>query len=144
MAAAERFVSFPLSPDRLGIWASAACFVHCLLSPILVSLSIVSAHLLPSEEHTHRALAVLITLLGTVALVRGLRRHRRWRVLVLMLIGLVILTGTAWFGDLLASHTQEVLLTLLGSCFMIVAHKLNHTFCHQCDCARPNPIPFKL
>ena len=121
-----------ISADKLGIWASALCFVHCTLSPLILSLSIVSAHFLPSEERTHRVLAIIITLLGAVALTNGFRRHRRWRVLFLMLAGLTCLIGTAWWGDHLATHAQEVLLTLIGSCLMVVAHGFNHTFCRQC------------
>lgn len=123
--------------DRLGIWASALCVVHCLLVPVLFSLSIVSAHLLPSEECTHRTLAMLITLLGAIALIRGLRKHRRWRVLFLMLTGLICLIGTAWFGERFGSHPREVFVTLIGSGFMIAAHRMNHTFCRDCGCADP-------
>jgi Mn2+/Fe2+ NRAMP family transporter len=50
--------------DRLGVWASVMCFVHCLATPVVLSLSAVYAHFLPSEEHTHRVLAVCITILG--------------------------------------------------------------------------------
>ncbi len=126
---------FSISADKLGVWASAACFVHCILSPVLLSLSIVSVHFLPSEERTHRFLALVVALLGAIALANGFRRHRRWRVLVLMIAGLSCLIGTAWWGDLLPTHSAEVLLTLFGSCFMIAAHRINHTFCRQCPCS---------
>jgi replication-associated recombination protein RarA len=45
-----------------------------------------------------------------------------------MLIGLISLIGTTWFGDRFVSHRQEVFVTLIGSGFMIAAHRLNHTF----------------
>jgi hypothetical protein len=74
--------------DRLGVWASAMCFVHCLVTPVVLSLSAVYAHFLPSEEHTHRVLAVCITILGAVALVLGYRRHNKKSIVALMMLRL--------------------------------------------------------
>lgn len=121
--------------DRLGIWTSALCLVHCLLTPVLLSLSAVMAHLLPAEESTHRTLAVLVALFGTCALVSGFRRHRRVAVILLMLGGLACIAGAAWCGDRLPSHADEVAITLCGSAMMIGAHRLNHTFCRSCACS---------
>ena len=124
-------------PDRLGIWASGLCVVHCLLTPLLLSASAVLAHLLPSEERVHRGLALFITLLGAVALLRGFRTHRRVRVLCLMTAGLAGIYYAAYAGDHLPSHAYEVAITLAGSVCMIAAHRLNHTFCKACACSRP-------
>lgn len=121
--------------DRLGIWASALCVVHCLLTPVLLSLSAVVAHLLPGEESTHRILAVLVATFGAVALLRGFRVHGRRRVIAMMASGLCCIAGAAWLGDRLPSHAWEVCITLLGSALMIGAHRLNHTFCRRCECA---------
>lgn len=121
--------------DRLGIWASALCVVHCLLTPVVLSLSAVAAHFLPGEESTHRSLSVLVALLGTVALVRGFRVHRHPSVITIMAGGMGCVAGAAWFGNSLPSHLWEVGLTFSGSALMIWAHRLNHTFCRQCKCA---------
>src|SRR5579863_6200660 len=71
----NRALTLPV--DQLGIWASGFCMVHCLLTPIVLSLSAVSAHFLPSEERTHRVLAVSIAFVGALALVKGYHNHRR-------------------------------------------------------------------
>jgi uncharacterized membrane protein YfcA len=110
--------------------------VHCLLTPIVLSLSAVSAHFLPSEERTHRVLAVSIAFVGALALVKGYRNHRRKCVPLLMAIGLAFISGGAWYGDHLPSHAAEVAITLIGSGFMIAAHRINHTFCRECRCSR--------
>lgn len=123
-------------PDRLGIWASALCMIHCVLTPVVLSLGAVSAHFLPSEERVHRALAVAIAAIGALALIRGVRIHRRRRVVALMAAGLGCIWGTAWWGDRLPSHAVEVSLTIFGSALMIASHRLNHTFCSDCSCAR--------
>jgi len=123
---------FTAAVDRVGVWASALCFVHCVATPVVLSLSAVSAHFLPSEEHTHRVMAVLVTALGAAALVGGYRRHKRRSILVLMIAGLALIFTGAWFGDCLPNHWAEVGITLAGSCLMIAAHRRNHTFCQRC------------
>ena len=123
------------SADRLGMWASTACVLHCMLTPALLSFSAVFAHLLPSEEHTHRFLAVAITAIGAISLLYGYRRHRRIVVPLLMAAGLVFIFAGAWWGDRLPSHRAEVAITMMGSALMITAHRMNHTFCRNCSCA---------
>ncbi len=118
--------------DRIGVYASVLCFIHCLATPIVLSLLAVYAHFLPSEEHTHRVLAVFVTMVGALAIVTGYRRHRRPMVLVLMAAGLGFIFAGAFFGDRLPSHWLEVLVTLAGSCCLIAAHRKNHTFCKNC------------
>jgi carbon starvation protein CstA len=118
--------------DRVGIVASALCFVHCVATPVVLSLSAVSSHFLPSEEHTHRVFAVFVTIVGALAIGFGFRRHRRKRVLAAALLGLLLIFSGAYFGDLLPSHACEVAITLAGSCCMIFAHRMNHTFCSNC------------
>ncbi|HEX4582325.1 MAG TPA: MerC domain-containing protein [Acidobacteriaceae bacterium] len=125
-----------LNPDRLGVFASLLCFFHCLLTPVLITMPAVFAHSLPSEERTHRFLAVVVASLGALALIRGFRTHGRKRIIGYMVAGLLCILLGAWFGDRLPSHRAEVMVTCLGSILMIVAHRLNHTFCRNCDCAR--------
>jgi hypothetical protein len=130
----DRVLTLPA--DQIGIWASGFCVVHCLLTPVVLSLSAVSAHFLPSEERTHRVLAVSIAFVGALALVKGYRNHRRKCVPLLMATGLVFIYGGDWYGDHLSSHAAEVAITLIGSGFMIAAHRINHTFCRECSCSR--------
>jgi hypothetical protein len=51
-AAANSGRSFTFPVDRIGVWTSTLCVIHCLLIPVVLSLSAVSAHFLPSEERT--------------------------------------------------------------------------------------------
>lgn len=121
--------------DRLGIYASVACVIHCLLTPVLLSFSVFLAHILPSEERTHRTLAVAIAGIGAMALFRGLRRHRRMVVVWLMAAGMTCIFLAAILGDRLRHHWMEVAITVAGSLAMVTAHRLNHTFCGSCACA---------
>ena len=128
-----------LRADRVGIVVSAACFVHCILTPIVLSVSAVSAHYLPSEERVHRTLAVSVAVIGGFAIITGYRKHRRSRVLLLISCGLLLIFGGAYWGDRLPSHSSEVIVTMMGSCLMISAHLINHTFCKNCDCCNEGP-----
>jgi uncharacterized membrane protein YfcA len=123
--------------DRLGIWASVACAIHCLLTPLLLSFSAVFVRLLPGEEAFHRKLAVIVASTAALALFYGFRKHRRVRVLLLMGAGLSLIIGTAWWGHLFPNHWLEVGVTICGSLLLITAHRLNHTFCKQCECVEP-------
>ena len=123
-------------PDRLGMWASTACVVHCLLTPVLLSMSAVVAHLLPSEERTHRSLAVLVAALGGIALVRGFRRHGKRTVLYQMAAGLACIGFAAFAGEAMPKPWMEIGITMVGSLLMIGAHRRNHTFCRECACAQ--------
>jgi peptidoglycan/LPS O-acetylase OafA/YrhL len=118
--------------DRIGMATSALCFIHCIAAPVVLSLSAVSSHFIPSEEHTHRLLAVFVTIVGAAAIGFGYRRHKRKRVLVGAFLGLALICSGAYFGDLLPSHGSEVAVTLAGSGCMIFAHCMNHTFCKNC------------
>lgn len=132
MTAEIKHAASPSLADRMGIWMSALCVVHCIGTPVLLSFSAVAAHFLPGEESTHRALATCVAALGAMALLRGFRLHGRKRILVCMALGLSLIFFGAWFGDSLPGHWYEVLVTVLGSSFMIAAHRMNHTFCQDC------------
>jgi hypothetical protein len=135
-----------MGADRLGIIASALCFLHCILTPVLLSMSAVWVHYLPSEERFHRGLAVAVAGIGGFAIIGGYRKHRRARVLLLMSCGLLLIFAGAYWGDRLPSHAAEVAVTMTGSCLMIAAHFINHTFCKDCrrcdkaETAKTSPI----
>jgi uncharacterized membrane protein YfcA len=132
MGLSDERKAFSLGADGLGIIASSLCLVHCVLTPVLLSLLSVWAHYLPSEERFHRILASLVAALGGVAIFSGYRRHRQSRVLLLMGVGLLLIFAGAYWGSRLPSHLAEVAVTMIGSCFMIAGHFLNHTFCKSC------------
>jgi hypothetical protein len=130
MSTSSRVSAF--SADNLGIWASALCVVHCIVTPVLISASAVFAHFIPGEEKTHRTLALGVAALGAIALIKGFRTHGRRRILGLMALGLGFIFAGAFYGDHLPSHGYEVAVTITGSLLMITSHRMNHTFCSDC------------
>jgi hypothetical protein len=120
--------------DKWGTIASLACVVHCIATPILFSVFAVAAQIVPTEQHTHRLLAVPVCLLGLFAMRSGFKRHQRLAPALLMIVGLSLIVATAWWGDKIPSHWAEVGITITGSAFMIAAHRMNHKLCKACAC----------
>ncbi len=134
--------SSSFSADNLGIWASALCVVHCVVTPVLISMSVLLARLIPGEERTHRALAMGDCGAGRNCAATRFRIHGRWRVLGLMVLGLGFIFAGAFFAAWLPSHGYEVAVTMTGSVLMICAHRMNHTFCRDCErCTRRSMQP---
>jgi MerC mercury resistance protein len=118
--------------DNLGIATSTLCAVHCVLLPIALAFAPTLAHFLPGSEAIHRTLAYLLAGVGLVAFWGGYKIHRRKLVLLLLSIGILGVTVGAYADFLLPTHTWEVVVTVAGSSFLIVAHYLNRTLCRSC------------
>lgn len=75
-----------MDQDKLGMMASTACLVHCMLSPILLlAAPILGAKW--TDGWVHWALAVFVLPLAIFALYRGFVRHRSQWVLALGSLG---------------------------------------------------------
>jgi MerC mercury resistance protein len=118
--------------DAIGVGASTLCAIHCLLLPIALSFAPTLAHFVPGTEVVHRTLAYLLAAVGLIAFWNGYKVHRRRVVLFLLAIGILAITVGAYADSLLPNHTWEVLITVAGSLFLIVAHSLNRTLCRSC------------
>jgi MerC mercury resistance protein len=118
--------------DAIGVGASTLCAIHCLLLPIVLSFAPTLAHFVPGTEAVHRTLAYLLAAVGLIAFWNGYKVHRRRVVLLLLAIGILAITVGAYADSLLSNHTWEVLITVAGSLFLIVAHSLNRTLCRSC------------
>ena len=121
-----------LSADTLGMTASSACMVHCVLTPLLLALAPGLAHYVPGDESVHRTLALLVLSAGALALIRGYRTHRKLIVVIGFLSGAALVVAGAIAGDLLGSHLAEICVTVSGSALMVGSHWKNRAFCHAC------------
>lgn len=117
--------------DLAGATASGICLIHCLLTPLLISLFPGILSYLPGETWFHRVLAGGIVLLGAAAFAPGYRLHRRKPLLALVGIGIALILVVAWFGESLP-QPLELPLSVSGSLMLVTAHLLNRSFCRQC------------
>ena len=89
--------------DRIGVVASAACAVHCLVAPLLM-LALPVTGAIWSHWSVHWVLAVLVLPLACWVIYRGYRRHGRRLALVaaglgsaLIVAGLILpMVDTDW------------------------------------------------
>jgi hypothetical protein len=117
--------------DLAGATASTVCLVHCLLTPVAISLFPDVIPYLPGDAWFHRLLAISIVLLGVAGFVPGYRLHRRRPLLALVAAGITLILVVAWSGEGL-DRTLELVLSVTGSLLLVAAHLLNRSFCRQC------------
>ena len=133
-------MSFPLSSSQTGLrrhadlagaTASGVCLIHCLLTPLLISLDPDLLPYLPGDVWFHRALAVGIVVLGAIAFIPGYLIHRRKALLFPIIGGMTLILLVACSGETL-SQPVELTLNISGSVLLVAAHLLNRSFCRQC------------
>ncbi|HEX9619988.1 MAG TPA: MerC domain-containing protein [Polyangiaceae bacterium] len=114
--------------DLVGISLSSLCVVHCLAMPLALLV-------LPFaiEDYFHSHLAPLVGLVALVAVGRGAWVHRQTRALPPLLAGLGLL---AFVAVVEPGGVSEILLSIVASGFLIVAHWLN-VRCSRPACACP-------
>jgi hypothetical protein len=106
--------------DTIGQVLSAVCAVHCVSTPLVVSMAPAAASVFGGA---HPVLLVLVIVVGLWAFVPGYRCHRSSKVIGLAVGGVVALgvAALAFEGSLLA----ETGVSLLGATLMMSAHWLN-------------------
>lgn len=129
--------------DKLSIFLSTACVIHCLALPVILVLlpSAVASFL--SNEAFHLWMVIAIVPSSIFALSLGCKQHERYRFLLLGMVGLVLLVGAIIFGHDLFAGKGEQILTVVGSVCIVVAHWFNFRLCRKlnqndqvssCDC----------
>jgi hypothetical protein len=147
--------------DRLGGWASMACAVHCCLAP-LIFLVLPSVAKVWTHPGSHALMALGVVPLALTTLLMGYRRHKDRLVLVSASSGiLLILAGSILpylpkgtshsahegavsgveccptivvdaLGEASLHFSPAVIVTLLGSLALVIAHFSNRRRCAQC------------
>jgi len=109
--------------DRLGIGLSGLCAVHCLLTPVALSLLPLWPTLQAVNAWVHPTLLLLILPVVVGALWRA-RRTGHVTTAALLGSGYIILVG-AWWGHGHWGPTGERLGTVAGSALLICGHAQN-------------------
>ena len=116
--------------DQTSIGLSLACAVHCLLVPVLL-VAVPSLASLPLESETfHVWMIVAVLPFSTFALTLGCKKHKRYKILILGLLGLTSLV-LALVLEGLVGQAGEKLLTLLGAGLIAWGHIANYKLCQQ-------------
>lgn len=105
--------------DRLGIFASSLCAVHCVAGALLAGSSALG--LIFTNERVELGFTLVAALIAASALSLGFRRHRRPAPLLLGLAGLALL-AVARTAEL---DRGEVLVSVAGTALLVTAHMGN-------------------
>lgn len=107
-------------PDVMGQVLSAICAVHCVSTPLVLTLAPAAGSVFGGA---HPVLLVLVIAVALWAFVPGYRCHHSRRVLVMAVLGVSLLATAAFgFHD---SLPLETALSLMGAGSMMGAHWLN-------------------
>jgi hypothetical protein len=133
-AGAQTIVNnFSYVADRLGIFASITCALHCLLFPVLL----VAGWTLPAaflDDALFHQLILLVALPSAlVAFGLGCSRHKDLRVIGLGVLGFLGLTAAAVLHDALGENGERFL-TFGSTILLVSAHIRNYRLCRAVGC----------
>lgn len=116
--------------DAIGIGASLACAVHCVLLPVIfTTLSLFGVEILENVFLEILIVGVSISA-GGWAIWRGYKRmHRQKAVLVYFVVGLLLMIT----GNFVAYEPLEMGLKIVGAILLITAHIRNWRGCRDCE-----------
>lgn len=125
--------SLSLVADRVGVFASSACAIHCLLVPSLLVAGVALPASLLREEAIHQALLFLVLPAALVAFGIGCWRHKDSLVLGIGAVGLLGISAATFFHDVLGESGERIL-TVISTALLITAHIRNYRLCRSRNC----------
>jgi hypothetical protein len=116
--------------DKMGMFLSLLCAVHCILTPMLILSLPIMARYYMAHPAFHWILALMIFPVGVLAFYHGYRHHRRSLVFFLGIPGLLIVSVVPTFFHAYLNLWSEPLAMVMGSGLLVSAHWLNRRSCH--------------
>ena len=81
------------NPDRIGVWASVLCAIHCAVTPVLL-LILPTFGKIWSHPASHWGMALIVVPIAFLMMTKGFRKHRRKWILLSGSLGIVfVLVG---------------------------------------------------
>ena len=129
--------ALPLSPkpsaaalrvDQFGAGLSLACAVHCMATPLLLSLLPLVGLGFLADESVETLLLGASLVLAVGSLCWGFRIHHQRRTLLLLGAALLLIV----YGRLSPEETVEIVGVVLGAGLLACGHLLNRHLCKTC------------
>lgn len=114
--------------DKLGIFLSSLCAIHCLVTPLLIMTLPVLGEVF-EQEWVHISMALFVVPVGLFAFWSGYKHHRQPKVFGLGVLGLLMVGGASVAPHSWVEFFGNDLVTIFGSIFLIIAHILNRRAC---------------
>ena len=124
--------------DKTAIGLSLLCAVHCLAFPLMLVLFPNLAALGLHNEAFHLWMVLIVIPTSAYALTLGCKKHKKFNVLTMGLIGLSFLIAALVLGESLIGEMGEKILTLMGAAIISFGHFKNYRLCQAkapCECA---------
>lgn len=112
--------------DKVGIWTSIICLIHCLAFPVLATSFPIFLKLDSTIEVLLISLAFLI---GSLSFIDNIIKHKYYKSLVLFIIGF-IMVGIS----IIYYHP----INYIGLLLLIIAHYLNYKKIKETDGCHPH------
>lgn len=122
--------------DKCGVILSVGCLIHCVLLPIILPLLPLLGFVVGHDGKFHLFLSAIIVSTAVMALIPGYLKHKRALPLFFGFWGVsfILVGGVAELFD--KDNFNTIIPTMIGSCFMVGSHYLNHRF--SCLCSHHN------
>lgn len=123
-------IKYQIKWDAIGIGASLACAIHCVLLPVIfTTVTLFDIEIL--ENHWLEMFTLLVSMsVGGWAIWRGYRKHHHQKLLLIYFFaGLILMTA----GNFVTYTPAEMLMKMTGAILIITAHIKNWRACEQCE-----------
>ena len=120
--------------DKLSIFVSITCALHCLLMPAFLITTSSFIALQIDNEFLHGVMLLIIFPISTFALLTGLFNHNGKISFSSGFIGLIILLYAYFAGEEILDEWGEIIMTLIGSAILVFAHWQNFKLCRDQAC----------
>ena len=113
--------------DRAGILTSMLCAVHCMIVPMLISISAFSSWAFLNDERIENVVLLLSAIIALWSLLPSyLKVHRKVTPVVILLSGFLLI-GLSRF----MVNVNESVLASSGAALVASAHFFNYRFCKK-------------
>ena len=120
--------------DRIGVFLSATCLLHCLALPVLLTIAPITQTGLMDEQTFHLVLLWFILPVSLIALGIGCRQHKDLIIVLLGGTGLSLLLFAGLLGRTYLSPPTERVLTVVAGLILAAAHLRNFKICRATNC----------
>jgi uncharacterized membrane protein YoaK (UPF0700 family) len=127
------YMKIKINWDGLGIVASVACAIHCIVLPLTItSLPLFGVNIIDNIAFEWSMIFVAFAI-GVYALWHGYNRHHKnGTPLLLFTIGFIILVAKQFLPHNIAHY-----FVLIAVPFIVAAHYKNFRLCRKSKCASP-------
>ena len=122
-----------MNKDKLGIFLSIGCIVHCILTPLILPILPLIGFSFKHDGLVHVALSILVVLVAAVSMGLGARKYPSRLPIGLTILGSFLLFYAGLTEVLNGADFLSIVETVVGSTSIITAHYLNHKYLCSCE-----------